>query len=212
MENALDALTAKHLLRSQPEYDLGGRAPYQSLQVNRYASTLQADSVQFDGSTTFTVYLDYVTVPVTFDNGDGTKTTTEQRPEYYITFPAAPARPGYRFLGWADEDGSIVNAADPIFPTKPTTFTAQWEKLPATLRVRCQVKVKSKWGMSYSWDTFLDQSLTFDGSEVKISDVLSRLSTEGYTFAPDYSAWKETDTVTLAEDGSTAITLRFTAG
>ena len=212
VENALDALTAKHLLRSQPEYDLGGRAPYQSLQVNRYASTLQADSVQFDGSTTFTVYLDYVTVPVTFDNGDGTKTTTEQRPEYYITFPAAPARPGYRFLGWADEDGSIVNAADPIFPTKPTTFTAQWEKLPATLRVRCQVKVKSKWGMSYSWDTFLDQSLTFDGSEVRISDVLSRLSTEGYTFAPDYSAWKETDTVTLAEDGSTAITLRFTAG
>ncbi len=212
VEDAAAVLSARHLLRSQPEYDLGGRAPYERLTVNRAASALSAQSVAFDGSTTFTVYLDHVTVPVTFDNGFGTKTTADLRPEYYITFPKEPARPGYRFLGWADENGDLVNASEPLFPTKPTTFTAQWEKLPATLRVRCQVKVKSRWGMTYTWETFLDQSLTFDTEQVKIADVLGRLPTAGYTFAPEYSAWKETDAVTLAEDGSSAVTLRFTAG
>lgn len=54
-------------------------------------------------------------------------------------------------------------------------------------------------------------TLTFDSNEVKISDVLSRMNLTGYTFLPSSSAWKEDDVVTLADDGSTSITLRFSA-
>lgn len=54
-------------------------------------------------------------------------------------------------------------------------------------------------------------TLIFDSNEVKISDVLSRMNLTGYTFLPSSSAWKEDDVVTLADDGSTSITLRFSA-
>ena len=131
-------------------------------------------------------------------------------PDYFVGFPEL-SRSGYRFLGWKDANGRTVTAAEPPRCEGPTTYTAMWEKLPATLTVRCQVKVKS-WGMTYSWNTIRIETLTFDAYKAKISDVLARIDLAGYTFSPDYSAWKQDDTVTIAEDGSTMITLRFTAG
>lgn len=171
-------------LRPDPAYSLEGREPYPDYVVNERESRTWADQAQFDGSTTFSLYLEYFTYPVTFDNGDGTKTTEKVRPGFYISLPEVK-RPGWIFKGWRDAEGHIADALNPPKCTGETTYTAVWEKLAPTL--------------------------TFDSNEVKISDVLSRMNLTGYTFLPSSSAWKEDDLVTLADDGSTSITLRFSA-
>lgn len=209
VSDILPILTEQHLLRTDPDYNLEGREPYPDYVVDERESRTWADKVQFDGSTTFTLYLKYFTYPVTFEHGDGTKTTENVRPGFYISLPEVK-RPGWIFKGWKDAEGHIADALNPPKCTGEATYTAVWEKLPATLTVRCQVKVKS-WGMTYNWNTVLTKTLTFDGYEAKISDILAQIDLPGYRFAPEYSAWQETDTVTIAEDGSTAVTLRFAA-
>ena len=46
------------------------------------------------------------------------------------TLAAAPAREGFYFLGWKDENGKQYNAAAPITLTANTKLTAQWDDVP----------------------------------------------------------------------------------
>ncbi|MBQ6263324.1 MAG: InlB B-repeat-containing protein [Clostridia bacterium] len=207
VKDVTDALAEKHLLRTQPDYDYEGKEPYDGYRVNRSDSTLFAEHVKFDGSTTFSVYLELDTITVTYDNGDGTKSTREYLPGAHIDFPKLD-RPGYTFKGWTDDDGNFVSADDPPVCDGTAKYTAVWEKDPPTLKVNCQVKVRS-WGMNYYWNTVLSKVIVADGYEIAIDDILKDIEIEGYKFSPDNSAWRSGDTVTIAEDGSTVITLRF---
>ena len=47
-----------------------------------------------------------------------------------VKLAAAPAREGFYFLGWEDENGKQYNAVAPITLTANTTLTAQWDDVP----------------------------------------------------------------------------------
>lgn len=47
-----------------------------------------------------------------------------------VTLAAAPAREGFYFLGWEDENGNLHDAAAAITLTANTTLTAQWDDVP----------------------------------------------------------------------------------
>ena len=78
------------------------------------------------------------------------------------------------------------------------------------MKVNCQVKVKS-WGITYYWNTVLTKEIVNDSYEIAIDDIVNDIAIDGYSFSPDHSAWKHGDVVTIAEDGSTVVTLRYIA-
>jgi len=127
-----------------------------------------------------------------------------------IDFPQL-TRQGYIFTGWLDEDGEIVNGDDPPVCTGNNVFTATWEQIPPTLTVRCQVKVRS-WGMNYYWNTISTEEIVNDSYEITVQKILDMVGPEGYVFDQNNTSWKPQDTVNIAEDGTTVITLRFKAG
>lgn len=47
-----------------------------------------------------------------------------------FTFPSAPTKPGYIFLGWRGVDGKIYGAGDKVAITGDTSFEAIWANMP----------------------------------------------------------------------------------
>lgn len=80
------------------------------------------NNVQFVAVFTPNVYT------ATFDvNGGKPIDNQTQNVTYDTEFtPVAPARDGYTFVGWADEDGNVFNSTVWQYP-QSTTFTAQWQ-------------------------------------------------------------------------------------
>ena len=67
---------------------------------------------------------------VTLDNGKGAAETYEVIKGQPFTFPAAPSKPGYIFLGWRGADGRTYNTGDVVEISGNTTFKAIWGNLP----------------------------------------------------------------------------------
>ena len=67
---------------------------------------------------------------VTLDNGKGAAETYEVIKGQPFTFPAAPSKPGYIFLGWRGADGRTYNTGDVVEISGDTTFKAIWGNLP----------------------------------------------------------------------------------
>ena len=202
-------LEENNLLRTLPEYDFEGGQPYVHYKINRQDSQLSIPAAGVDGDAVFNIYLEWDAFTISYDDGAGNITTHQYVQGIQIEFPQV-SRQGYTFIGWADEEGNLVNASDPPVCTGDHTYTAVWEMIPPTITVNCQVKVRS-WGATYYWNTILSEELTLDGYQITIAEILNMIDLEGYEFDQNNSAWHPEDTVTAAEDGTTTVTLRFKA-
>lgn len=202
-------LEENHKLRTLPNYDHEGGQPYVHYKVNRQDSQLSVSAAGVNGDAVFNICLEWDAFTISYDDGAGNVTTRQYVEGIQIEFPQVQ-RQGYDFVGWADEEGNLVNAEDPPICTGDYTYTAVWEMIPPTITVNCQVKVKS-WGATYYWDTVLSKELVLDSYQITIAEILGMIDLEGYEFDPNNSAWSPEDTVTAAEDGTTTVTLRFKA-
>ena len=68
--------------------------------------------------------------------------------ETVMAVATAPIKEGYRFLGWKDNNGKLIQAGEVVTDsiTAPITLTAQWEK---TVNVTIHVTVNHKGGNGY---------------------------------------------------------------
>ncbi len=204
--DAAEILEENHLLRTKEDHIIEGKDWYKYYRVNKQDSVLSANAVAKDGSTTFRICLEWDAFTITFDYGDGRSSAKQVFPEYPIEFPRV-MRQGYIFDYWADADGNIVDST--VYCTGDAKFTAVWVMIPPTMMVELQVKVKS-WGMQYYWNTILAQDLVFDSYTVTVQDILNRVGTPaGYVYSPDASGRDLSDVITIAEDGTTKVILRF---
>ena len=59
---------------------------------------------------------------------DGVEKKVEKGKSF--TFPSAPTKPGYIFLGWRGADGTMYGAGDVVEVTADTAFTSVWANMP----------------------------------------------------------------------------------
>ena len=207
VENALDILLENHLLRTEEDHQIEGKDYYQHYRVYVRDSVLCTDSVAWDGTTTFKICLEWNSSTITFDYGDGRKSEAQVMPGNAIEFPEV-TRQGFIFAGWMDAEGNIVT--ETVYCDGDATFTAVWEKIPPTLTVEEQIKIKS-WGINYYWKTVTTQELVFDSYETTVQALIDRVGIPaGYVYSYDYTGRQLSDVITIAEDGTTKVILRFT--
>ncbi|MBQ6551953.1 MAG: InlB B-repeat-containing protein [Lachnospiraceae bacterium] len=205
--NAAETLRENKLLRTEPDHVVEGKDWFMHYKVNEQDSELSTESVNKDGTTTFKICLEWDACTITFDHGNGETSTAKVVEGIEIDFPSV-SRQGYRFAGWMDEAGNIVTG--PVVCSGDARFTAVWEMIPPTMTVEEQVKEKS-WGMTYMWKTVLTQELVLDSYEITVQQILNLAGTpEGYTYSPDASGRTLEDVITVSEDGTTKVILRFT--
>ena len=206
VEDALELLTENGLLRTLDNY-AGEGETYQGLRADRFRSVISCDHMRADGSTTFRIFLERIPYTVTFHNGYGDKTEDTFYYGRTVSFPAL-TRPGYTFRGWLDKNGDPVT--EEVRCYEDMAFTAQWEKDPPTLTVTVQKREKT-WGFNYQWRTTQQLVLTFDSYETTVRALLERITApEGTSYSDVYNARGLDDVITIAEDGSAAVILRFT--
>lgn len=99
----------------------------------------QSPLIYFSGTLTRDVKAAFKVAFVPGDGAEGAPFTENVPGGDTLTLPEAPAdfeKEGYKFAGWMDESAAQPALLQPgivLSPTGDTTFTAQWERLPAVL-------------------------------------------------------------------------------
>ena len=205
ISDILSLLKENHLLRTESDciYDHTFADYYV---INTANSTLSCDSVAANGSTTFTICLDYPRINLTFDLGDGDIRYQIVNFGSLLEFPEA-SKTGYRIIGWKDDDGNIFTSDTPSTCNKDKTYYAIWEEIPPTVTVTAEVKKKV--GFQYMFVKIKSETYELDSLEVTVQELIDLLQLDEYTFDPDNSAYTADDTITLSPDGDTSVRLRF---
>lgn len=200
-------LREHHLLKTEADYQMEGKEPYQHYRINTGDSELSVKSVDPFGGTTFKICLEWDAFTITFDDGAGNVTTAKFIPGMAIDFPQVK-RQGYDFVGWMNEEGEMITSDNLPVSTRDETYTAVWKMIPPTLTLITQVKVKS-WGITYFWKDVITKEIVLDKNEVTVEELLQMAEMPGYTYDPASSGRELTDTVSIAPDGTTRVILRF---
>lgn len=209
IDNIINDLKIRHLLRTEADFEGEGPTYPEHYVINMTPSVVSTDFVSYEGTTVFEIWLNYVEYTVTFDNGDGTQSQKICTIEKEIEFPSV-SRPGYIFKGWQDPYGNTVNVKEPHICTGDIVYTAIWEKLPPQITVTAQVKIKS-WGATYYWQTIRTQTFILDTEEITVQELLDMLNVgDEYVFSSSGTGRDPEDVIQIADDGSTTVTLRFT--
>ena len=152
------------------------------------AKSFTQQTIQADGSTAVDIYYDRNTYTIIYDDGvaDETITVPNDSTQYRyganatIDFTSPPARKGYTFLGWKEENKDTIYTPDGTnsieIPSNNITLYAQWKAITYNIKY---ISEGSDITATTECESF-PKTYTIESPEIALSELL--LSKTGSTF------------------------------
>ena len=174
------------------------------------AKTFSQEPINADGSTAVDIYYDRNTYTIIYDDGvaDETITVPNDSTQYRyganatINFTSPPARKGYTFLGWKEENKDTIYTTDGTnsieIPSNNITLYAQWKAITYNIKY---ISEGSDITATTECESF-PKTYTIESPEIALSELLLSKTDSTFYGWYDNSAYTG-DTVSSINTGTT---------